>query len=220
MSYSVSSECSLCHRLQLILCLLIWAWINFPVPGEVEEVRCEVWGQIRQVPGPVVLPAQGELNVQLLSRYLCYIASARKKPLACGNGTPACDLSEVSGRALSHYRYNITDLVTHSWLSSLCARGGFSLWMEKFVSWPVLNWLLIFISVITVCFSSRFTGSPSSTPSWWSFSWWVWYPWFWWGHYERITPDTAKRRKWMTWYAFCFLTKTLSRVKIQLLSLA
>lgn len=60
--------------------------------------------------------------------------------------------------------------------------------------------LCVYIAPVNSFLSLRSTGSPSSTLSWWSFFWLAWFPWFWWEPWGRITLDTAKRRKWMTWW--------------------
>lgn len=47
--------------------------------------------------------------------------------------------------------------------------------------------------------NSRFTGSRSSTLSWWSSSWWAWSRWSSCERWRRITQDIPKRMTSMTW---------------------
>ena len=46
----------------------------------------------------------------------------------------------------------------------------------------------------------RSTGFPSSTRSWWSYSWSAWSAWSWCALCARITHDTARRTMSMKWY--------------------
>lgn len=54
-----------------------------------------------------------------------------------------------------------------------------------------------FHSALLIIWSSsvdRFTGSPSSTLSWWSSSSLAWYRWYWCERWERTTPSTPAKR--------------------------